>query len=105
MARLLKIIAAYILLSAIAAVGVLIGIFPKHPTTIGGWCLLLVLALPIIIVGELIGEALWRNRLAQAIEAKTKERSLSALRIIYALMVMLLLFSLVFAVGQFMESQ
>jgi polyferredoxin len=105
MARLLKIIVAYIALSAIAAVFILIGLFPWHPITAGGWGLLLVLALPLTIVGELIGEALWRNRLAQAVEKKTKERSLSGLRILYALVVMLLLFSFVFAVAQFMEYQ
>lgn len=105
MARLLRLIAAYIALSAIAALFVLIGIFPWHPATAGGWGLLLALALPLIIVVELVGEALWRNRLAQAVEAKTKERSLSGLRILYALVVMLLLFGLIFAVGQFMESQ
>jgi polyferredoxin len=105
MARLLKIIVTYIALSAIAAVFVLIGLFPWHPTTADGWGLFLVLALPLTIVCELIGEALWRNRLAQAVEEKTKERSLSGLRILYALVVMLLLFSLVFAVAQFIEYQ
>ena len=101
MTRLLKIIAVYIALSAIAAVGALIEIFPKHPTTAAGWALLLLLTLPLVIVGELIGAALWRNRLAQAIEAKTKGRALSGWRILYALAAMLLLFILVFAVGQF----
>lgn len=83
MARLLKIIAKYITLSAIAAILVLLEVFPTHPTTASGWGLLLVLALPLTIVGELVGEALWRNRLAQAVEAGTKERSFSVLRVLY----------------------
>jgi hypothetical protein len=86
-------------------VGVLIGVFPKHPTTLGGWLLLLGLALPLTIAGELVGEAIWRNRLARAIENNTKDQSLSGLRMLYALVAMLLVFGLVFVVGHFMEAQ
>ncbi|MDP2239758.1 MAG: hypothetical protein Q8K18_06285 [Burkholderiales bacterium] len=104
MTRFLKIAGIYVVMSAVAAVGVLIGIFPKHPNTINGWLLLLALALPLTIAGELVGEFIWRNRVAQAVETNTAGRSLSGLRIVYAFVAMLLLFGLVFAVGQFMES-
>ena len=105
MTRLAKIMGLYIGLSVIAAMGVLIGVFPKHPTTLNGWLVLLVLALPLTIVGELVGEVIWRNRLAHAIESNTKGQSLSGLRMLYVLVAMLLVFGLVFVVGHFMEAQ
>lgn len=105
MARVLKIAGIYIGISAIAAVGVLVGVFPKHPTTLNGWLLLLAIALPLTIAGELVGEVIWRNRLARAVESHTAGQSLSGLRMTYALVAMLLLFGLMFAVGQFMEAQ
>ena len=105
MKRLLTIAGIYLSLSAVAAVGVLMGAFSKHPTTVNGWVLLLLLALPLTIVGELIGEVIWRNRIAHAVEENTTGQSLSGLRILYALVAMLLLFGLVFTVGYFMEPQ
>ena len=105
MKRFFKIAGIYLLLSAFAAVGVLIGAFPKYPTTLNGWVLLLLLALPLTIVGELIGEVIWRNRIARAVEENTAGQSLSGLRIFYALVAMLLLFGLVFSVGYFMQSE
>ena len=105
MSRLAKMIALYIGLSVIAAIGVLIGVFPKHPTTVNGWMLLLVLALPLTIAGELVGEVIWRNRLARAIETNTKDQSLSGLRMLYALIAMLLVFALVLGVGHVMEAR
>lgn len=104
MTRLARISAVYVGLSVIAAVGVLVGVFPKHPTTLNGWLLLLVLALPLTIAGELVGEMIWRNRLARAIESNTKGQSLSGFRMLYALVAMLLMFGLGFMIGHFMEA-
>ena len=104
MTRVIKIAGIYVALSAIAAIGVLIGVFPKHPTTLNGWLLLLALALPLTIAGEFVGEAIWHNRIAKAIESQTVGRNLSVLRVLYAFVAMLLLFGLVFAVGHLVET-
>lgn len=103
MKRLLIIAGIYLSMSAIAAVSVLIGAFPEHPTTLNGWVLLMLLALPLTIVGELVGEIIWRNRIARAVEENTPGQSLSGSRILYALVAMLLLFGLVFTVGYLMK--
>jgi hypothetical protein len=104
MARLLRIAGIYLGLSVIAALGIVIGVFPKHPTTLNGWLLLLVLALPLTIAGEMLGEAVWRNKLADAVRDNTRGQSLSALRMVYALVAGLLLFAIVTAVGHFFDA-
>jgi len=97
MERLLTFIGLYVALSVVAAIALLAGIFPQYPKTLGGWALLLALALPLTLAGEFVGEFFWRNRIAQAIATRSSGSSLSLLRLSYAFAVMLLCFAL--AVG------
>jgi hypothetical protein len=63
-----------------------------------GWVLLFALALPLTLVGEFVGEFFWRNRIAQAIVARSSGSSVSLLRLGYAFAVMLLFFALALGV-------
>src|SRR5262245_35664484 len=89
MKRVLTFVILYVLLSAIAVVG--LGGIPYHPKSFAGWVLLFVLALPLTIVGELIAEFFWRNRVARTIAARSC--ALSLLRVGYVFVVVLLFFS------------
>ena len=60
-----------------------------------------ILALPFTVVGEVIGEGLWRNPLAKRVEEQTSESSFLWLRIIYGFFAMLLVFAAAWAVVLF----
>ena len=94
MKKILTFIALYFLLSAVAVVG--LGGLPYHPKTVAGWVLLFALALPLTIVGELIAEFLWRNRVARRIASQTP--GLSLLRMGYVFVVVLLFFGVAIAI-------
>ena len=59
------------------------------PTTATQWLWLLVLAVPLYLVGELLGHGLWHNRAARFVEKKTAGKRLSVLRMLYAFLVLL----------------
>lgn len=99
MRRILKFIGWYLFFSATAAFGMLIITFPNYPKSLGGWGWFFLLALPATFVGELIGEAAWRNPIAHGIEARTSKRSISWLRICYGFFVMLIFLGLAWGVS------
>jgi len=96
--RVLTFVVLYLGLSTVLALVLLAGVFPHHPKTVVGWALLFALALPITLLGEFVGEFFWRNRIAQAIAARSSGVSLSVLRLGYAFAVMLFFFALAFGV-------
>jgi len=96
--RVLTFVALYLGLSTVLALVLLAGVFPHHPKTVAGWVLLFALALPLTLLGEFVGEFFWRNRIAQAIAARSSGGSLSVLRLGYAFAVMLFFFALAFGV-------
>ena len=96
--RVLTFVVLYLGLSTVLALVLLAGIFPYHPKTVIGWVLLFALALPLTLLGEFVGEFFWRNRIAQAIAARSSGGSLSVLRLGYAFAVMLFFFALAFGV-------
>jgi hypothetical protein len=73
----------------------LLSAFPDYPRTVTGWLVFFALALPVTLVGEAIGEGLWRNRVARAIEERSAGQSFSWLRIAYGVVAMSLLFAAV----------
>src|SRR5690349_17486314 len=93
--RVLTFLGRYVAVSAVAAFLLLLYLFPYHPSSWGGWLILLIVALPVILVGEGIGRFLSSNPLARAVEAKTAGRSFSWLRIFFMLISMLLVGALV----------
>jgi hypothetical protein len=84
MQRVLKFIGGYLALSLSAGIGWLILDFPSHPKSASGCFWLFMLVLPLIIVGEYVGEFLWNNKVTRVVELKTTGRSFSWLRIAYA---------------------
>ena len=102
MERLLTFVVLYLTLSTAAVLALLGGVFPNHPKTVTGWALLFVLALPLTLAGELVGEFLWRNRIAHAIAARSSGSSLSFLRLGYAFAVMFLFFVLALGVHRWL---
>lgn len=59
------------------------------PATATQWLWLLVLAVPLQLAGELIGQGLWNNRATRFVEQKTAGKRLSALRMLYAFLMIL----------------
>lgn len=96
MPRTIQIVCWYIVLTVAASIGMLLSVFPHFPKMPMGWVWLFVFSLPVTIVGEFIGNSIWKNRVAKAIERRTSERSLSWLRICYGFVVMLLVFGTAF---------
>lgn len=95
MLRIFKFLGWYIALSVAATLGMLLFAFPDYPKTPSGWLWFFVLALPVTLVGELVGELISRNRVAQAIEEKSQGKSFSLLRVLYAFIAMLIVFGIV----------
>ena len=93
--RPLRILLSYLIVAVIAAGLLLANLWPWHPTSWRVWLLFLILALPILIVGEWLGEAVFNNPLSQSVNRITATRSFSWLRIGYLLGLALLLLALV----------
>ena len=88
-----RLLADYLILSALLGlVGVAFS-YPELPSTPGQWLAIFVLALPLQLAGELVGHGLWNNRLARSVEGATAHKSLSLLRIGYGV------FAIVFCIG------
>ena len=93
MNRLLRFAAAYVVLSLVLGGLALVQAFPSRPTSWLGWLALFALVVPVTLAGEFVGELLFRNRLSQAVEQRTQQRTFSWLRIGYVLILFLPLFA------------
>lgn len=91
----------YLGLSLLMALLLLLYSFPNYPKSLNGWAWLFLLALPITLVGELFGETVWRNPVANSIEIHTAEKRFSWLRICYGLIVMLLAFGMSWGISAY----
>lgn len=67
------------------------------PATRGQWLAIFLLALPVQLAGELVGNFMWNNRLAQSVDRATAHKSLSLLRIGYGVFAILGCIGLIFA--------
>ena len=85
----LKILAVYVGLSVFLVLLWLALGAGDLPATASQWLWLLVLAVPLHLVGELIGHGLWNNRAARFVEQETAGKQLSALRMLYAFLMIL----------------
>lgn len=102
MRRVLKFLGCYIGFSLIAAIGLLLFSFPNYPKSPIGWGLLLLLALPLTLAGELFGDAVWRNPVAKNIELRTPKHCFSWLRISYVFISVLLIFGLAWGISYYL---
>ena len=83
--RALRFLGCYLALSLICAPIFLLQLLPFHPRTALGWVILGAAALPVTVLGELIGDYLLKNHVPVAVDRKTSGTSLSWLRIAYVL--------------------
>jgi hypothetical protein len=92
----LKVLAVYVGLSVFLVV-LWLGLGSVElPATVTQWLWLLVLAVPLHLVGELIGHGLWNNRAARFVEQKTQRKRLSLFRMLYAFLIILFFCSAIF---------
>jgi len=75
----------YLILSALAALGVLIDTWPRYPHSVIQWSILLIIALPLSVLGEWLADRTLRSRMSHAVENRTKGAELSWLRVGYLL--------------------
>jgi hypothetical protein len=93
----LRLLAVYLGLSLFLGLLWLASLFPNLPTSPAKWLLVFVLALPLQLVGELVGHVLSNSRLARQVEQKTQGKSVSLLRIAYAIVCILSVLGLMWA--------
>lgn len=83
MRRIITFIAIYLGLSVLIGLAGLVFSYPRFPGSPAQWACLFLLPLPAMIVLETIGTWIWTNSLAQRVDYRTRDRSLSLLRIVY----------------------
>jgi hypothetical protein len=98
MTRLLRFVAIYLLVAGAAALLLLIPLWPWRSSSPQGWALYAILALPIMIAGEWIGDKVLHNRLSRAVDRATRQRQFSWFRIGYLIALTLALIGLALAV-------
>jgi hypothetical protein len=90
MSALVKFVASYVGLSIFLGVIWAVSLYPDLPSTAAQWFFIFVLALPLQLVLELAGHFVWNNRATHSIEERTAHKSISLLRIVYGLVLLLL---------------
>jgi hypothetical protein len=89
-------ISIYIVASVACGLFALILAFPFHPITKLGWAIWFVAALPITMVGELVGFAVFDKKIGSAISGDTDH--VSAGRVAYGVVAALLFFTVIWFV-------
>ena len=100
MRRIAQFLAIYVAASLMLGGLFLLQSFPERPQSLTGWAMLFALAIPLTVVGEAVGELLFRNRLTRAVEDATRTRSFSWFRIAYVLSVALAVIAALWAIAQ-----
>lgn len=95
MPGIIKLFLLYIGMSFVAALGWLILSYPNIPSTPSEWGILFLVALPLTIVFELIGERANKNPINNAIETRTRKKEFSWLRILYGVFEILVVLAII----------
>jgi hypothetical protein len=82
----------------VAAGGLLFMLYPWHPTTPLGWALVVVLALPVMVAGEWLGNVVLGNRFARSIGRDQPPGRISWARIAYGAAALLVVAASVFGI-------
>ena len=77
------------------------GIWPKNIT---GWIIVVVFGVPILILGEFVGETLFSQRIGRALDPAKIDKLLSARRIAYALVIGIAVTALILLLGYLFRS-
>ena len=83
--RLLRILVGYLLVALVATGLLLVNVWPWHPISWRAWLLFVVLAPPVLMAGDWIGEMMLTNTLSRSVDRATARNSFSWLRIAYLL--------------------
>ena len=94
--RLLRLLLMYLLVAFVAAGLLLLDLWPWHPSSWRAWLLFVVLALPVTLLVEWLGETVLNNPLSRSVDRGTASRSFSWLRIGYLVALAILVFALLF---------
>jgi membrane protease YdiL (CAAX protease family) len=96
---LIRFIVLYMFISAIATALLLLQIWPHRPTSLRGWIVLVVIAVPVTVIAEWFGDWLLRNRLSSAVDRATKHSKFSWARIFYVLVVVMVVIAVALLVN------
>jgi len=90
----------YLLTSVVYGLFALLLLFPFHPISLAGWSMWFAATLPIVLIGEALGSALFNNRTGVAIDDDTDHVSMT--RIAYGVFVaMSLMLIVLFVASEF----
>ncbi len=98
--RVFQFLAAYVLASLVLGAVLVLQSYPSAPQSVVQWGVLFVLAIPLTLLGEAIGELLFRNSLTRAVDKATERKTFSWLRIGYMLVLALTVVALMWALHQ-----
>lgn len=85
----IKLIGIYIGLSVFLGLMWVILPYPNTPSTPGGWLWIFVLAVPLQLASEFLGELVWKSKVTRFVEKKTASKSFSVVRILYGVVLLL----------------
>lgn len=80
----------YVGLSVVIGLTWVLFSYPDTPSTALQWLCVFVLALPIQLAGEFVGELFWNSKATRFVEQKTAAKSFSLFRICYGVVLVLL---------------
>lgn len=95
----IKFVSIYIGLSVFLVLIWAIFSYPNIPSTPSAWLWAFLLALPLQLAFEFIGELVSNNKATRCVEQKTAEQSFSLVRILYGLILFLMFAGLVIGAG------
>lgn len=91
MSRLLRFVAIYLLVAGTTAVFLLISLWPWRPSSLEGWVLYAIWALPVVIAGEWVCDKVLANPVSRVVDRITRPHRFSWLRIGYLVALVLAL--------------
>jgi hypothetical protein len=91
-----EITSIYVVASIVYGLLALVLAFPFHPITVVGWAIWFVVALPIAIIGEAVGSAIFDRKIEEAISDGSDH--VSAGRVAYGVVAALLFLTIIFFV-------
>jgi hypothetical protein len=104
-ASVLKFIGIYLALALAAGVMALLQLWPWQPKTAIGWGALLILALPVTVAGEWIGQRIFNKRVSDSLGASAEPGSIAWMRVAYGVAVVVVIAAAVGAIYVAVEGQ
>lgn len=87
--------AIYLALTSAAATVLLLELRPYGPSSLAGWALFFLAAVPVMLLGEWLGTKLLENPISAAVERGTQRSKFSWMRIGYLLLLVVIVIFLI----------